>query len=183
MRVYEVVWEQEGEEKGGTAGEGGEEDKCRGAPARANVGTERGHSVTSSHSRPSTCGRGSGGSTEGNYVEHQRKAALAWKRREDALKEARDRTGDSVLVEHMYGKDVDSPWAALCALEGRPSSEEELQKIRQGVATRVEGRLNSGTMEECLARDEVSWQRYIQRTRQGRRMGGAPEVEAWVTEG
>ena len=33
----------------------------------------------------------------------------------------------------------------------------------------MEGRLNSGTMEECLPRDEVSWQRYIQRTRQGRR--------------
>ena len=122
-RVYEVVWEQEGEEKGGTAGEGGEEDKFRGAPARVNVGSERGHSVTSSDSRPSTCGVGSVGSTEGNEVEQQRKAAWAWKRREDALEEPRDRTGDGVLVEHMYRKDVDSLWALFCALEGRPSSE------------------------------------------------------------
>ena len=83
----------------------------------------------------------------------------------------------------MYGKDVDSLWGVLCALEGRPSSEEELQKKGQGVATSVESRLNSGTMEECLPREEVSWQRYIQRMRQGRRMGGQPEVEAWATEG
>ena len=38
-------------------------------------------------------------------------------------------------------------------------------------------------MEECLPQEEVSWQRYIQRTRQGRRMGGPPEVEAWAAEG
>ena len=94
------------------------------------------------------------------------------------LEGARERTGDGVLVEHMYGKDVDSLWAVWCALEGRPSSEEELQKIRQGVATRVESRHKSGAMEECLPREEVSWQKYIQRTRQGRRMGGTPEVEA-----
>ena len=86
-------------------------------------------------------------------------------------------------MQHMYGRDVDSLSAVLCALEGRPSSEEELKKIRQGVATRVESRHTSGTMEECLPREEVSWQRYIQRTRQGRRMGGPPEVETWALEG
>ena len=51
------------------------------------------------------------------------------------------------------------------------------------MATRVESRHYSGTMEECLPREEVSWQRYIQRTRQGRRMGGPPEVKAWALEG
>ena len=74
-------------------------------------------------------------------------------------------------------------YAVLCALEGRPSSEEELQKIRQGMATRVESRQLSGTMEECLPREEVLWQKFIQRTSQGRRMGGPPEVEAWAAEG
>ena len=74
-------------------------------------------------------------------------------------------------------------WAVLCALEGRPSSEEELQKMRQGVATRVESRHMSGAMNECLPLEKVSWQKYIQKTRQGRRMGGPPEVEAWVAEG
>ena len=182
-RVYEVVWEKEGKVRGIAAGEGGDEDQRRGALARASVGSERGHIVTSSHSRPVTCGAGSVGSTEGNDVEQQRKAAWAWKRREDALEGARERTGDGVLVEYMDGKDVDSLWAVLCAPEGRPSSEEELKKIRQGVATRVESRHNSGTMEECLPQEEVSWQRYIHITRQGRRMGGPPEVEAWATEG
>ena len=68
-RVYEVVWEQEGEVKGSTAKEGDREGICRAAPARANVGSERGHSVTSGNSRPSTCGPQSVGSTEENEVE------------------------------------------------------------------------------------------------------------------
>ena len=66
---------------------------------------------------------------------------------------------------------------------GRRSSEEEVQRIRQGVATRVESRHNMGEMEECRPQEEVSWQRYIQQTRQGRRMGGPTEVEAWAAEG
>ena len=44
-RVYEVVWKQEGEVKGSTAGERVDEDKCRGAPARAKAGSERGQCV------------------------------------------------------------------------------------------------------------------------------------------
>ena len=88
-----------------------------------------------------------------------------------------------MLIEHMYGKDVNTLWEVLCALEGRPNSEEEVQRIRQGVATRTESRHNMGEMEECLTREDVSWQKYIQRTRQGRRMGGPPEVEAWAAEG
>ena len=119
----------------------------------------------------------------GNDEEQQRKAAWAWKRREGALEGARERGEEGVLVEHMYGKDVNTLWEVLCALEGRPNSDEEVQRIRQGVATRVESRHNMGDMEECLPQEEVSWQRYIQRTRQGRRMGGPPEVEAWAAEG
>ena len=90
----------------------------------------------------------------------------------------REKTGDGVLIEHMYGRSVNTFWEVLCARDCRPNSEEEVQRIRQGVATRVESRHNMGEMEDCLPREEVSWQRYIQRTRQGRRMGGAPEVEA-----
>ena len=96
---------------------------------------------------------------------------------------ARERAEEGVLVEHMYGKDVNTLWEVLCALEGRPNSEEEVQRIRQGVATRVESRHNMGEMEECLPQEEVLWQRYIQRTRQGRRMQGPPRVEAWAAEG
>ena len=48
-------------------------------------------------------------------------------------------------------------WEVLCALRGRPSSEEELQKIRQRVATREESRHMVGAMDECLPREEVSW--------------------------
>ena len=88
-----------------------------------------------------------------------------------------------MLKEHMYGKDVNSFWEVLCALEGTPNSEEELQRIRQGVANRVESRHNMGEMEERLPWEEVSWQKYIQRTRQGRWLGGPPEVEAWAAEG
>ena len=47
----------------------------------------------------------------------------------------------------------------------------------------MESRHNMGEMEECLPREEVWWQTYIQRTRQGRRMAGPPEVEAWAAEG
>ena len=47
----------------------------------------------------------------------------------------------------------------------------------------MECRHNMREMEKCLRREEVSWQRYLQRTRQGRRMGGLPEVEAWAAEG
>ena len=88
-----------------------------------------------------------------------------------------------MLIEHMYGKDVNSMWEVLCALEGRPNSEEELQKIRQGVATRVESRHNLGAMEECLPPEEVSWQKYTQRRKQERRIGGPAEVEAWAADG
>ena len=139
--------------------------------------------MASSKSRPSTCVVGSVGSVEGNEVEEQRKAAWAWKRREEASEGAREKTGDGLLKEHMYGNDFNSMWEVLCLLEGRPNSEEELQKIRQGVPTRVESRHNLGAMEECLPREAVSWQRYIKRTRQGRRMGGPPEVEARTAEG
>ena len=182
-RVYEVVWEPEEAESGSTAREAEGEGLCRGAQARVSVGSEGGHSVASGESRPSTCGARSAESTEGNEVQQQRKAAWAWKRREEALQGAREKTGDSVLKEHMYGKDVNTLWEVLCSLEGRPNSEEEVQRIRQGVATRVESRYNMGKMEECLPREEVSWQKYIQRTMQGGRMGGSPEVEAWAAEG
>ena len=128
--------------------------------------------MASGESRPSTCGAGSVGSTEGIEVEQQHKAAWAWKRREEALEGAREKTGEGVLIEHMYRKDVNTLWEVLCALEGTPNSEEEVQRILQGVATRVEGRHNMGAMEECLPKEEVSWQKYIQRTRQVRRMGG-----------
>ena len=76
-RVYNVVWGQEGEVKRGAAREGDGEGICRRAPARASVGSGRGHSVASSDSRPSTCGVGSVGSTEGHELEQQRKAAWA----------------------------------------------------------------------------------------------------------
>ena len=182
-RVYEVVWGQEEGVKRSTAREGDREGLCRGVQARVSVGSEGGHSVAYSESRPSTCGAGSVGSTEGkkgNEAEQQRKAAWAWKRREEALEGAREKTGDAV---HMYGRDVNSMWEVLCALEGRPNSEAELQKTRQGVATRVESRHNLGAMEECLPREEVSWQKYIRRTGQGRGMEGPPEVEALAAEG
>ena len=182
-RVYEVVWEHDEPEKGGTARQAERAGSGGGAQVRVGVGGERGHSVASGESRPSTCGAGSLGSTEGNEVEQQRKAAWAWKRREGALEGAREKTGEGVLIEHMYRRNVNTLWKVLCALEGRPNSEEEVQRIRQGVAIRVESRHNMGEMEECLPKEEVTWQKYIQRTRQGRRVGGPPEVEAWAAEG
>ena len=182
-RVYEVVWEHDEPEEGSTTREAGRAGSGGGAQVRVGEGGERGHSVASGESRPSTCGAGSVGSTAGNELEQQRKAAWAWKRREGALEGAREKTGEGVLVEHMYGKDVNTLSEVLCALEGRPNDEEEVQRIRQGLATRVESRHNMGGMEECLPKEEVSWQKYIQRTGQGRRMGGPPEVEAWAAEG
>ena len=103
-RVYEVVWGQEEAVNRSTAREEDGEALCRGAQARVSVGSERGHGVASGKSRPSTCGTGSVGSTEGNEVEPQRKAAWASERREEALEGAREKTGDGVLIEHMYGR-------------------------------------------------------------------------------
>ena len=57
-RVYEVVWGREEAVKRSTAREGDGEGLCRGAQARVSVGSEKGHSVASSESRPSTCGAG-----------------------------------------------------------------------------------------------------------------------------
>ena len=139
--------------------------------------------MASGESLPSMCGAGSVRSTEGNEVEQQRKAAWAWKRREEALEGAREKTGEGVLIEHMYVKDVSTLWEVLCALQCRPNSEEEVQQIRQGVATRVESRHIMVEMDECLPREQVSWQKYIQRTRQGRRIGGTQELQAWAAEG
>ena len=47
---------------------------------------------------------------------------------------ARERAEEGVLVEHIYGKDVNTLWEVLCALEGRPNSEEEVpaDKARSG---------------------------------------------------
>ena len=182
--VYAVMWEKEGEVGGSAAGERGDNEYGRGAPARAIVvGTDREQSVASEDSRPFTCGVGSVWSAEGNNLEQQHKAVWAWRRREDALGGPRERTEDGVVVEHMDRKDVNSLWAVLCALQGRPNGEDQLKMIRQGVATRLESRHKAGAMEECLPPEEVSWQRYIQRTTQGRRMGEPPEMEAWAAEG
>ena len=151
--MYEVAWEHEEAENGCTAGEVEGEGSCGGAQVGVSLGSKGGHSVASGESRPSMCGAGSVGSTEGNEVEQQKKAAWAWKRREEASEGAREKTGDGVLIEHMYGKDVNTLWEVFCALEGRPNSEEEVQRIRQGVATRVDSGHNTGEMEECLPRD------------------------------
>ena len=107
-RVYEVVWEHGEAENGSTAGEEEEEGSCGGAQVRVSVGSERGQSVASGESPQSTCGAGSVGSTEGNKVEQQRKAAWAWKRWEEALEGAREKTAHGVLIEHMYGKNVNT---------------------------------------------------------------------------
>ena len=64
-RVLEVVWEQEGEFRRSTAREGGDEDKCRGAPAQPNVGSENGHRVTSSDSCRRRVARGVWGVRKG----------------------------------------------------------------------------------------------------------------------
>ena len=106
--------------------------------------------MASGESPPSKCGAGSVGSTAGNEEEQQRKAAWAWRRRGGALEGARERAEEGVLVEHMYGKDVNLLSEVLCALEGRPNGEEEVRRKRQEVATRVESRHNMGEMEECL---------------------------------
>ena len=116
-RVYEVVWEHEETGEGSTTSEAGRAGSGGGAQVRVGEGGERGHSVASGESRPSTCGAGSVGSTAGKEEEQQSKAAWAWKRREGALEGAREKAEEGVLVEYMYGKDVNTLWEVLCALE------------------------------------------------------------------
>ena len=112
-RVSAATWEKEGEGTGSAAGEGGDHENGRGAATRAIAGSDREQSVASNDSRPSTCGAASVRSAEGNDVEQQRKAARAWKRREDALEGARERTRDRVLVEHMDGR-MSTPYGPCC---------------------------------------------------------------------
>ena len=107
-RVYEVVWEHQETGEGSTTGEAGRAGTGGRAKVRVDEGGERGHSVASGESRPSMCGTESVGSAAGNKEEQQCKAAWAWKRREGALEGARERAGEGVLVEHMYGKDVNT---------------------------------------------------------------------------
>ena len=95
-----MIWEKEREVGGNAAREEGDNEYRRTPPARAIVvGSDREQSVTSNDSRPSTCGAGCVGSAEGNDVEQQRMAVLAWKRREDAVEGAQERTGHGVLVD------------------------------------------------------------------------------------
>ena len=90
-KVYEVVWEHEETGEGSTTGEAGRAGAGGGAQVRVGAGGERGHSVASGESRPSTCRTGSVGSAAGNEEEQQRKTAWEWKRREGALEGARER--------------------------------------------------------------------------------------------
>ena len=53
--MYEVVWEQEKTGEGSTTGEAGRAGSGGGAQVRVGEGGERGHSVASGKSRPSTC--------------------------------------------------------------------------------------------------------------------------------
>ena len=117
-RVYTVMWE--GDEEGGEGhrqtGRGVREETKRveygrGVPSRATpAGQGREQSVTSNDSRPSTCGAGS---VEGDEAEQKRRAAWLWKRGEDILEGARERTGDMVVVEEMEGRETDSLWGVL----------------------------------------------------------------------
>ena len=68
-------------------------------------------------------------------------------------------------------------------LESRPNREDEIALVRQGLVTRVEGRHKAGTIQEGLSPEEISWQKYIKRTTQGRRMEGPPGLEAWAAQG
>ena len=59
------VWGQEEAVNRSTARERVRQGLCRGAHARASLGSQRGHTVASSEGRPSKCGAGSVRSTEG----------------------------------------------------------------------------------------------------------------------
>ena len=65
MRVYEVVWEHEETREGSTTGEAGRAGTGGGAQVRVGAGGERGHSVASGESLPSTWGTGGCGECGG----------------------------------------------------------------------------------------------------------------------
>ena len=68
--VYAVMWEKEGELRGGEAREESDKEYGKGPPTQAIVvGSDREQSVTSNDSRPSTCGAGGVGSAEGDAAE------------------------------------------------------------------------------------------------------------------
>ena len=53
--------------------------------------------------------QGSVGSEEEKDVEQQHKVEWAWKRQENALEAAREKTRNGVIVEHIDRKDVGFP--------------------------------------------------------------------------
>ena len=104
-RVYGVMWDKEGEVGGSAAREEGDDEYGSGAPARTIlVASHRGQGVMSNDSMPSMCGAGSVESAEGNDSEQQRKAAWAWKRPQDAVEEARERTWDGMVWSPLTGR-------------------------------------------------------------------------------
>ena len=110
----------------------------------------------------------------------QRRAVWVWARREGTITTgAGERTGDNLVAEEVEGEGDSSLWRVLCVLEGRPSSEEEVAVLRKVVVMRVDEGQAAGTLKEELLPQEAGRKKY-QRVAQGRRMGGPPEVEAWV---
>ena len=88
-----------------------------------------------------------------------------------------------MVAEYIDRKDADLPWGLMRVLEGRLNSKEQMAMIQQEVVTRVKGGHKAGTLEERLPREQISWQKYIQTTTQGRRIRGSPEAEGWAAEG
>ena len=75
---------------------------------------------------------------------------------------------------------MDSLWRAMNVIEGGQGTSAEAKEVREKVVAAVEERWQAGVMQESLLQGEAGWQAYVRRLLQGRRMGGAPEVDAWV---
>ena len=58
--------------------------------------------------------------------------------------------------------------------EGGQDCQEQAEEVRKKVVTRVEKTWQAGKLEEQLPQGETSWQAYIQRMKQKRRMRGPP---------
>ena len=123
-------------------------------------------------------------SAEGEVHETQRrKTAGARARGEGAMEGARERISAGVVAQSMEDDGMECLWRVLSVIEAGQGSGEEAKKVRDRVIATVEGRSKPGALKKQLPPWETGWQGYIQKTVQGRRMGGPPGVEAWAAEG
>ena len=124
------------------------------------------------------------GDTENTESEGQRRGtACAWAQSERAFDREQERIQAGVVAQSMEGDVMDFLWRAMNVIQGGQGTREDAKRVRDKVFATVAERWKAGELQKPLPPGETAPQVYIQKIVQGRRMGGASEVEAWERQG